>query len=349
VNAAVTFRRVHILGAAGAGKTALGRALAGHRRVPHVDTDDVYWLPTDPPFREKRELTERLALLRAQLAGHDEFVLTGSLSGWGDALIELLDGVVLLEAPPGVRLGRLEVRERQRYGTAIGPGGARHEAHRDLMRWAAAYDASTMPGRNRVRDNAWIAATGLPVLRLDGTRPLSDLVGELSRWMDGAFGTTLVEATDDDFAAMLGGDSVLPNGLSVPPGGLDEPVVLRHVRAIAAKLRDQGYPGGHWIIAAGGEAVGSIGFKDVPSADGRVEIGYGVAASRRRHGHATRAVALVLDAARRDPAIRTVVAETVTDNLPSQRALARNGFRHAGTRVDPEDGELAVWRIDLIS
>ena len=55
----------------------------------------------------------------------------------------------------------------------------------------------------------------------------------------------------------------------------------------------------------------------------------------------------MLNAARRDPAIRAVDAETTLGNLPSQRALARNGFRRAGTRVDPDDGELIVWQIEL--
>ena len=42
-------RRIHILGASGSGTTALGQALAEHLRCPHFDTDDYFWLPTDPP------------------------------------------------------------------------------------------------------------------------------------------------------------------------------------------------------------------------------------------------------------------------------------------------------------
>ena len=43
-------RRIHILGASGSGTTALGQALAEHLRCPHFDTDDYFWLPTDPPY-----------------------------------------------------------------------------------------------------------------------------------------------------------------------------------------------------------------------------------------------------------------------------------------------------------
>ena len=41
--------RIHILGASGSGTTTLGRALAARLQCPHFDTDDCFWLPTDPP------------------------------------------------------------------------------------------------------------------------------------------------------------------------------------------------------------------------------------------------------------------------------------------------------------
>lgn len=344
-------QRIHILGAAGAGKTTLGRALAGRIGCAHADTDDAYWLPTDPPFREKRPVAERVARLRATLDAHARCILTGSLSGWGDELVPLLDGVALLDTPVELRLQRLAARERERYGAAIDLGGACHEAHAALMEWAAAYDAGTAPGRSRERDGAWIVATGLPRLCLDGRRTVAELVDEVQRWVgrDGATDTALVELVDDDLAAMLRGDACVRDRLVPAPGGVDDPLVLAHVRTVAGNLHRDGYPGGQWMVTAGGEIVGLIGIKRPPSASGEVEIGYGIAASRRRRGHATRAVAAVLDAARRDPAIRLVTAATLPGNAASQRALARNGFERTGTRMDPDDGELVVWQVSLVN
>jgi RimJ/RimL family protein N-acetyltransferase len=154
----------------------------------------------------------------------------------------------------------------------------------------------------------------------------------------------VVELCDADFAEMLRGAAHVRPGLAVPPGGVDDPVVVSHVRRIVARLHEGGYEGGHWMIVAGGEAVGMCGIKYPPSADGEVEIGYGIAASRHRRGHMTRGLALVLEAMRRDPAIRTVLAETAVGNIASQRVLASNGFERIGTRVDPADGELVRWR-----
>src|SRR5438128_874343 len=46
-------QRLHILGASGSGTTTLGRALAEGLQCPHFDTDDYFWLPTDPPFTQQ--------------------------------------------------------------------------------------------------------------------------------------------------------------------------------------------------------------------------------------------------------------------------------------------------------
>ena len=155
----------------------------------------------------------------------------------------------------------------------------------------------------------------------------------------------LVAASDADFAWMIRGYGTSQHGLALPPGGVDEVPHLEMLRGVARRLRSDGIP--LWMIVAGDEVVGLCSYKDAPAPDGRVEIGYNVAATRRRRGYATDGVAALLDAARTDPEIRTVLAETNVDNVASQRVLMKNGFRRNGTRTDPVDGELILWRIDL--
>lgn len=101
-----------------------------------------------------------------------------------------------------------------------------------------------------------------------------------------------------------------------------------------------------WMIVCGDEVVGLCSYKQPPR-DGVAEIGYGVAVSCRGRGHATRAVAAVLDHARGDPAVNVVIAATAVANSASQRALERNGFRQTGTGKDPDDGDMIFWRRDL--
>jgi len=60
-------RRVHILGASGAGPTTLAQALAARLGCPHYDVDDYFWLPSDPPFQHIRDREARRAMLSADL------------------------------------------------------------------------------------------------------------------------------------------------------------------------------------------------------------------------------------------------------------------------------------------
>jgi adenylate kinase family enzyme len=105
--------RIHILGASGSGTTTLGRALAERLQYTHFDTDDYFWLPTDPPFTHQRERTERQQLLMDDLTAHDAWVVSGSLCGWGDVAIPLFELVVFLAIPHDIRMARLRQRERR--------------------------------------------------------------------------------------------------------------------------------------------------------------------------------------------------------------------------------------------
>ena len=160
----------------------------------------------------------------------------------------------------------------------------------------------------------------------------------------------LVQTTDADFDWMIRGDAVSDRGFTSAPGGVDVPAVLEHVRAIARRLEaDQGHSDS-WMIVAGDEVVGLCGYKRVPSAEGVVDIGYGVAASRQRRGYARDAVAELLRYAKNDPRVATVLAETAIDNRASHRVLGRNGFQLVEFDDDPADGRPIVrWRADVRS
>jgi adenylate kinase family enzyme len=169
--------RLHITGASGSGTTTLGRALAQRLSAPHFDTDDFFWLPTDPPYHRRRAAADRLHLLGELLGERRDWVLSGSLDNWGNPVAHLFDLVVWLEVATDIRLARLAARERVRYGrAAIMPGGALHEEHRAFLDWAATYDDGLDGGRSRHRHEAWLAGLSCPVLRLDGNRPTRDLV-----------------------------------------------------------------------------------------------------------------------------------------------------------------------------
>ena len=162
--------RVHVVGASGSGTTTLGRAVAARYGAPHFDTDDYFWLPSAPPFQHIRERGERQARLDAALRGPPDWVLSGSLCGWGDVFIPLFDLVVFLWVPPDARLARLRARERARYGDAIAPGGPQHGRSEAFLAWASGYDEGLdVPERCRRLHETWLAALPCPVLRIEGT------------------------------------------------------------------------------------------------------------------------------------------------------------------------------------
>ena len=169
-------RRINIIGAAGSGVSTLGRALAQRIGGEHFDTDDFCWLPTDPPFRKQREISERLKLLEDALRDSDRWVLSGSLTGWGEAFVPLLNLVVFLYVPTEVRLRRLRTRERERFGRALDPGGEMHEQHQAFLAWAAGYDEGRSEPRTLRTHEAWLSTLSCPVFRLDGVLPTEEQV-----------------------------------------------------------------------------------------------------------------------------------------------------------------------------
>jgi adenylate kinase family enzyme len=148
--------------------STLGTALAEALSAVQLDTDDFFWMPTEPPFTDKRPMPERLERLEAALDAADCWVLSGSALGWGEPLVPRFDLVVFLHLPPEVRLARLFARERARYGDRIAPGGDMHAQHLDFMDWCRSYDTATDFSRNLHLHNRWLAALPCPVLRIEG-------------------------------------------------------------------------------------------------------------------------------------------------------------------------------------
>jgi adenylate kinase family enzyme len=168
------------MGASGAGVTTLGRALADPLGAPHHDTDDYYWRPTAPPYRDKRDVADRLRLMREIFLDRPDWVLSGSLDHWADPIVPLFDLVVFVHVATEIRLQRLRDREARRFGgAATSPGGWRYQETEDFIEWASHYDDGTREGRNLARHLKWLDTLTCPVVRIDGTRPIFDLVDEV--------------------------------------------------------------------------------------------------------------------------------------------------------------------------
>jgi hypothetical protein len=156
--------RALITGAAGSGTTTLAAALAERWGAVAIEADAFFWLPTDPPFKSKREPEHRRALFEQQLISHENAVVSGSVVGWG--LDGLFDLVVFLYVEAAVRIRRLQLREDALFGR-VDPA---------FLQWAAQYDEGPAEGRSLAKHEAWLRTLNCPVIRLVGEKSVAQQV-----------------------------------------------------------------------------------------------------------------------------------------------------------------------------
>lgn len=140
---------IHIYGASGSGTSTLGRKISEELGYKFMDTDDYFWLPTNPRYTTKRSKEERLALMKKDISDNDNVVISGSLVDWGDELIPLFTLAIRLVTDTEIRTTRLKEREKQKnfkkvqkeMNSVIGrtvtvtvdrPLGSFHPEHKDM-------------------------------------------------------------------------------------------------------------------------------------------------------------------------------------------------------------------------
>jgi adenylate kinase family enzyme len=179
MNDTAMIQRVHILGASGSGTTTLGRALAARLQCPHFDTDDYFWLPTNPPYTAQRERTARQQLLMNALTAQDQWVLSGSLCGWGNVAISLFELVVFLAIPHDRRMARLRHREHARFGERLLPGGDMYEQSQAFLAWAASYDEGGLDIRSKRLHEQWLSTLPCPIVCFEGEYSIEEQIAVL--------------------------------------------------------------------------------------------------------------------------------------------------------------------------
>ena len=70
---------IHIFGASGSGTTTLGRKICEELGYQLMDTDDYFWMPTEPKFTIKRPREERIELMTRDIHNAENVVISGSL------------------------------------------------------------------------------------------------------------------------------------------------------------------------------------------------------------------------------------------------------------------------------
>jgi ribosomal-protein-alanine N-acetyltransferase len=154
----------------------------------------------------------------------------------------------------------------------------------------------------------------------------------------------LIPATIDLTRAALDSERALGSSLGafVPPTWPPELLDRPSLKFTLVRLREGPEQAGWWlhfVILTEGETgrtlIGSAGYKGPPSADGMVEVGYGIVRDHQRQGYASEAVRGLVAHALALPTVRRVIAETLPELIPSIGVLRKCGFRFIGNGSEP--------------
>jgi uridine kinase len=163
--------RILITGASGSGTTSLGRELAGIRGWDFFDADDYYWIPTDPPYTEKRDHSRRMAKILNDLSLCSNAVVSGSIMNWGLELEDSFDLVVFLYLDTKIRVQRVQKRDFENFGS-VDP---------KFIRWLSEYDTGPSEGRSLARHNDWLSNRNCKVVRIVGDLTVKERVELVSK------------------------------------------------------------------------------------------------------------------------------------------------------------------------
>lgn len=166
-----------ICGMNGSGKSTLGRALAESLGWRFIDNEDLYFPKADPnhPYAAERTQDEVERLLLEEVRQDDQFVFAAVRGNYGEAVLPYYKAAVLVEVPREVRLQRVWERSHRKFGERMLPGGDLYESEKRFYDLVAA----------RPEDYAtrWLDAVNIPVLRVDGTRPVGENVRAMTEWL----------------------------------------------------------------------------------------------------------------------------------------------------------------------
>ena len=104
------------------------------------------------------------------------------------------------------------------------------------------------------------------------------------------------------------------------------------------------------VLASENTSIGGIGFAGFPDQEGVTMVGYFIDGNHREKGYATEALNCLINWAKLEPALKTIIADTPFFNFPSQNVLKKAGFKefsigetlHLNEKIQTKNWKLVV-------
>jgi RimJ/RimL family protein N-acetyltransferase len=104
------------------------------------------------------------------------------------------------------------------------------------------------------------------------------------------------------------------------------------------------------VLDAENTSIGGIGFAGFPDQDGVTMVGYFIDGKHREKGYATEALTCLIDWAKLEPNLKTIIADTPFFNFPSQNVLKKAGFKEfsiSETEHINQKIQLKNWKLKI--
>lgn len=160
------YHKIIVCGVNGVGKSTLGRKIAEKIGYQFMDIED-YFFPdkdADYVYGSARTKEEVCGLLLRDMKRYSNLILAAVKGDYGEKIESMFDCAVLISVPEEVRMERVRNRSLGRFGNRVLPGGDLYEREKKFWEMAA--------GRTEAEVREWLENLHIPVIRVDGTRPV---------------------------------------------------------------------------------------------------------------------------------------------------------------------------------
>jgi len=140
----VRYRRIHILGGPGSGKSSVAAKIAATFGIAAYDLDDLFWDPAAPTYGVRADKEQRDQALAA-LVRQESWVIEGAYYKWLTPSFERADLIVLLTPSVWLRDWRLV----KRYVLQLGGKSASRKKETfasllNLLHWNHTYEKNVL-------------------------------------------------------------------------------------------------------------------------------------------------------------------------------------------------------------